>query len=78
MRLIELLKREGLTISSSESRRLVAMGAVRLNGQLHTDMQAEVEVKPGDVLECGRKRVEIKGGFTPPTRPAQIKPAYFE
>lgn len=54
-KLINLLKENEMTISSSESRRVIAMGAVRLNGVLITDMQSVVDWKEGDVLVCGKK-----------------------
>lgn len=60
VRLIELLKQHQMTVGSSEARRVAAQGAVRLNGILQTDMSVEVEVVAGDVLEVGRRKVEIK------------------
>lgn len=57
--IIKLLQRHGLTVSFSEGRRVVAQGAVKLNGELITDMQTEVIVRTGDVLEVGKRKVVL-------------------
>lgn len=51
-----MLRDLGVVVSASESRRMVAQGAVKLNGVLHEDMRAEVFIRDGDVLEVGRKK----------------------
>jgi len=52
--LIRLLQENKLTISLSEGRRLVCMGAVKVNGELCEDLNRDVEV--GDLIEVGKKK----------------------
>lgn len=51
--LLELLP-ESIT-STSESRRFVAMGIVRLNGNLVDDLNKSYNLKNGDVIEVGKR-----------------------
>ena len=51
-----LLTMTGTAASNSEARRLIAGGAVSLDGQKVTDPNAEVEVKEGQVLKVGKLR----------------------
>jgi S4 domain len=52
----KLVQREGLAISISDSRRVVALGAVKLNGRVIEDLSEVVIVRTGDVLEVGKIR----------------------
>lgn len=53
----------GFASSNSEARRLIAERGVRLNGRTVTDVQATVTVRPGDVLQRGKRRfVRLVGG----------------
>jgi len=51
-----LLTMTGTAASNSEARRLIAGGAVSLDGRKVTDPNAEVEVKEGQVLKVGKLR----------------------
>ena len=51
-----LLQELGLTISRSEGKRIVTLGAVKINGVLHADISKEVFVRTGDAIEVGKKR----------------------
>lgn len=55
--IIKLLQRIGLTRSVSDGKRVVALGVVKLNDEIITDLQIEVVVKTGDVLEVGCKKM---------------------
>lgn len=52
---IKLLQECGAAGSSSEARRLVAQGAVKLNGEKVMDDKAQVTVTDGAILQCGKK-----------------------
>ena len=54
-----LIVREGLTVSTSDARRIVEQGGVSLNGTPITDARAEVVVRTGDILGVGRKRKSL-------------------
>ncbi len=54
--LVELLALSGLVPSKSEARRLIAQGAVELDGTRVTDPKALVEVKTGTLLRVGKRR----------------------
>jgi tyrosyl-tRNA synthetase len=45
-----------MAASTSEAKRLVAQGAVSLNGEVITDSSAEVQPKPGDLLKAGKRK----------------------
>lgn len=51
-----LLVRAGLVDSTSEARRLIEQGAVRINSERVADPQAEVAVGPDMVVRVGRRR----------------------
>ena len=53
--LARLLSQAGATMSMGEGRRMVGMGAVRVNGKLQKDLQ-EVEIKVGDVVQVGKRK----------------------
>jgi tyrosyl-tRNA synthetase len=53
--LARLLSQAGATMSMGEGRRMVGMGAVRVNGELQKDLQ-EVEIKVGDVVQVGKRK----------------------
>lgn len=57
--LLELLP-ESIT-STSESRRFVAMGIVRLNGVPVDDLNRNYNLKNGDVIEIGKRFTIIYG-----------------
>ena len=62
-RLIKLLVGLGLQATNGEARRSIQQGAVRLNEQKLTDVNAEVELADGDVLQVGKRRfVKIRLG----------------
>jgi tyrosyl-tRNA synthetase len=46
----------GMAASTSEAKRLIAQGAVSLNGEVITDSSAEVQPKPGDLLKAGKRK----------------------
>jgi len=54
--LTRLITKAGLAASSSEARRLVEQGAVRLDDERLTDARAAVNPKSGAVLRVGRRR----------------------
>lgn len=56
VRLIKLLVLAGLAESNSEARRLISQGGVSLNGDRINDVDANVPVKDGAVLQVGRRR----------------------
>jgi tyrosyl-tRNA synthetase len=65
--LIKLLKQADAFVSSSEGRRCVMMGAVRINNAPVTELVDEIDVEVGDVIQIGRtKKItitkEILGG----------------
>lgn len=51
-----LLVRCGLAPSTSEARRLILQGAVKMNGVKLKDPEADVEISPGDVLQVGKRK----------------------
>lgn len=51
-----LLRETGLAKSSSEARSFIIQGAVRINGQLQTDLQFRVNAGETQVFQCGKKR----------------------
>jgi tyrosyl-tRNA synthetase len=61
IRIVKLLMLLGLQPTSSEARRSVQQGAVRINEEKITDVNAEVTPQGGDVLQVGkRKFVRLK------------------
>ena len=51
-----LLRETGLAKSSSEARSFISQGAVRINGDLETDLQYRVNSGETHVFQCGKKR----------------------
>ncbi len=51
-----LLRETGLAKSSSEARSFISQGAVRINGDLETDLQYRVNSGETRVFQCGKKR----------------------
>ena len=51
-----LLRETGLAKSSSEARSFITQGAVRINGELQTDLQFRVNAGEAQVFQCGKKR----------------------
>ena len=65
-----LLQTAELVASGSEARRMVAQGAVRLDGEVLTDATAEYDLNrlDGSVLQVGKRRfARLRAGGTPPT-----------
>lgn len=61
IKLIPLLVTLGLQTSNGEARRSISQGAVKINEQKHTDPQAQVAIKNGDIVQVGkRKFVKVK------------------
>ncbi len=56
IRIVRLLTLLGLQPTSSEARRSVQQGAVRINEEKITDVNAEVAPKDGDVLQVGKRK----------------------
>jgi tyrosyl-tRNA synthetase len=54
--IVDLLRQTGLVSSSSEGRRLVQQGGVRLDGEKVMDIDFVVEVQGSAVLRVGRRR----------------------
>ncbi len=59
----KLLVAAGAASSTSDGRRLMEQGGVKLNGEVLTDPRADVAVADGDLLEVG-KRKKYKLSFT--------------
>lgn len=53
---VDLLVAAGLAGSKSEARRLVAGGAVSLDGTKHSDPSASLTIQPGTIVQVGRRR----------------------
>lgn len=56
IRLIKLLVLLGLAPSNGEARRSIQQGAVKLNEEKLTDVQAEVALNDGDVVQVGKRQ----------------------
>ena len=56
IRLIKLLVELGLQSSNGEARRSIEQGAVRVNERRINDIQAEVEVADGDIVQVGKRK----------------------
>ena len=54
--IVALVVKAGFADSNGEARRLVAQGAVSLDGEKVTDPQAEVEPETGQILRVGKRR----------------------
>ncbi|MGM0879468.1 MAG: tyrosine--tRNA ligase [Bacillota bacterium] len=63
IRIVKLLTVLGLQPTSSEARRSVHQGAVRINEEKYTDINADITPQDGDVVQVGkRKFAKIKLG----------------
>ncbi|WP_081358609.1 tyrosine--tRNA ligase [Neomoorella thermoacetica] len=51
-----LMVQAGLAPSTSEARRLIRQGAVKIDGERVTDPDTEVEVREGQVLQAGKRK----------------------
>lgn len=61
IKLVKLLVDSGIQSSNGEARRSIQQGAVRINEQKVTDINADVTLADGDVIQVGkRKFVKIK------------------
>lgn len=56
IRLIRLLVLLELQSSNGEARRSIQQGAVKINGEKITDMNAEIALQDGDVVQVGKRR----------------------
>jgi tyrosyl-tRNA synthetase len=56
MNIVELVSLAGFSKSKGEARRLIMQKAVSLDGVEITDVEAEVDLKPGQVLRVGKRR----------------------
>ena len=57
IRIVRLLTLLGLQTSSSEARRSVQQGAVKINEEKIMDMNADVRPTSGDVLQVGKRKI---------------------
>ncbi|SHE70336.1 tyrosyl-tRNA synthetase [Seinonella peptonophila] len=55
--IIDLLRELGLAATGGEGRRAVQQGAVRIDGEKYTDVEARVSVKDGMVVQIGKRRI---------------------
>lgn len=53
--IVKLLQDAGACKSGGEARRLIAQGAVKLDGEKLTDDKAQISITDGAVLQCGKK-----------------------
>ncbi|MBT9173070.1 MAG: Tyrosine--tRNA ligase [Syntrophomonadaceae bacterium] len=56
VQLVRLLVYAGLAASNSEARRLLNQGGVRVDGEKIDDAEAEILVRPGLVIQAGKRR----------------------
>jgi len=54
--IVRLVAASGLASSSSEARRLIQQGAVSIDGERVTDIEARLEITGGEVLRVGKRR----------------------
>ena len=54
--LAHLITRAGFAKSSSEAKRLVQQGGVRLDGERITDSSLKIDLSSGRVLQVGKRR----------------------
>ncbi|MGI5827450.1 MAG: tyrosine--tRNA ligase [Patescibacteria group bacterium] len=52
----DLLVRTHMTPSKSEARRLIEQGAVRVDGEVVKDLKTEVTLKPGMIIQAGKRK----------------------
>ncbi len=53
------LKTAQLASSTSEARRLISQGAVRVNGERIADLEAELSAKSSSTVEVGKRRIAV-------------------
>jgi tyrosyl-tRNA synthetase len=58
VQLIRLLVYAGLAASNSEARRLLSQGGVRVDGERIDDAEGEILVRPGLVIQAGKRRFQ--------------------
>ena len=58
IKIANFLAKANATLSMSEGRRLISMGAVRVNGEEKTDTE-EIEIEVGDVIQIGKRRTFV-------------------
>ena len=51
-----LMVQAGLAPSTSEARRLISQGAVRINGERLADPEAEIDLREGMILQAGKRK----------------------
>ena len=51
-----LLVKTELASSTSEAKRLVEQGGVKINGQVEKDWHKEIKIKPGMIIQVGKRR----------------------
>lgn len=56
VQLVRLLVYAGLATSNSEARRLLNQGGVRVDGEKIDDAEAEILVRPGLIIQAGKRR----------------------
>lgn len=54
-KLTKILVETGLAVSTSDARRIIAQGAIELNGNKLPSEVIKLELKPGDVMRVGRR-----------------------
>ena len=54
--IVDIIFDAGLARSKSEARRLVQQGAVKLDGERVTSIEAEIKVEDEQVLQVGKRR----------------------
>ncbi len=54
---IRLLVELGFAASNSEARRLLQQGSVRVDGERMQDLESELELKPGMLVQVGKRRL---------------------
>lgn len=60
MKLVELLAQRKLVISHAEGRRTISLGIVSINDKKIHDVDAEIDIKEGDLLSFGKKHIVLK------------------
>jgi tyrosyl-tRNA synthetase len=55
--IVDLIKKLGISGSSSEFKRLIEAGAVSLDGHAITDFKAEITVRDGSIVRVGKTRI---------------------
>jgi predicted rRNA methylase YqxC with S4 and FtsJ domains len=53
MNIVQLLAKEGMTVSMSQGRRAVMMGKVKVNGEKVDKIDLEIDTKAGTIIKIG-------------------------